>query len=114
MSLALYQPGDLVVVHFPFTDITSTKRRPALVISNEVINQTGDYLLMQVTSQVKHDGLSIPLLAANYSGAPLPLTSFVRIHKIFLLNESLIVRKVAATHIAFRDYAVSQLIKLIS
>lgn len=38
-----YQQGDIVVVDFPFTDVSQTKRRPALVLSNQTVNQTGDY-----------------------------------------------------------------------
>jgi len=46
MSMAQYQQGDIVTVDFPFTDISQTKRRPALVVSNEQVNETGDYLLV--------------------------------------------------------------------
>jgi mRNA interferase MazF len=91
--MALYQQGDIVVVNFPFTDVSQTKRRPALVISNDLVNQTGDYLLVQITSQIKTDGLSLSITTSDYVSKPLPLTSFVRIHKVFLLNESLIIRK---------------------
>jgi len=42
----LYAQGDIVVVSFPFTDISQTKKRPALVLSNHLVNQTGDYLLV--------------------------------------------------------------------
>ena len=48
-QMAFYKQGDIVSVNFPFTDISQTKRRPALVISNDLVNQTGDYLLAQIT-----------------------------------------------------------------
>lgn len=85
-----YSQGEIVVVNFPFTDISGTKKRPALILSNNTVNQTGDYLLVMITSQVKRDGLSIPITSADFKATPLPLTSFIRIHKVFLLNESLI------------------------
>jgi mRNA interferase MazF len=31
--MTLYNPGDVVLVRFPFTDSSSTKKRPALVVS---------------------------------------------------------------------------------
>jgi mRNA interferase MazF len=37
-----YQRGDIVSVLFPFTDVSQTQKRPALILSNPVINQTGD------------------------------------------------------------------------
>jgi len=41
------------------------KKRPALVISNSKVNKSGDLLLVQITSKVKHDGFSIPLNAED-------------------------------------------------
>lgn len=102
LSVPTYQQGDIVVVEFPFTDVSQTKKRPALVLSNQTINQTGDYLLIMVTSQIKYDGLSIPLSASDFVGGALPLASFVRVHKVFLLNESLIQRKFSAVTATFR------------
>ncbi len=75
MLNATYQQGDIVVVDFPFTDVSQTKKRPALVLSNQTINQTGDYLLVMITSQVKRDGLSIPITEVDYADRPLPLIS---------------------------------------
>jgi mRNA interferase MazF len=107
--MARFQQGDIVVVNFPFTDVSQTKRRPALVISNDLVNQTGDYLLVQITSQVKTDGLSLPIPTSDYTLKSLPLTSFVRIHKVFLLNESLIVRKETSVTASFLQRLVKAL-----
>ncbi len=56
-----FNKNDIVAVNFPFTDISKTKKRPALIISNQLVNNTGDYLLIQITSQIKHDGLSLAI-----------------------------------------------------
>ncbi|MGN6617936.1 MAG: type II toxin-antitoxin system PemK/MazF family toxin [Ilyomonas sp.] len=45
-----YKRGDIVWVKFPFSDASANKLRPALIISNNIVNQTGDYLLMQITT----------------------------------------------------------------
>jgi mRNA interferase MazF len=51
MALAF---GDVVVVPFPFTDQTATKRRPAVVVSSEAYNrERPDIILMALTSQVR-------------------------------------------------------------
>ena len=71
----------------------SGKKRPALVISNDKVNNTGDYLLMQITSKIKNDALSMEISDADYAHTPLPLKSFLRIHKIFILNEKFILSK---------------------
>lgn len=102
-SMALYQQGDVVIVNFPFSDLSQTKRRPVLVVSNNQVNRTGDYLLMQITSQVLNDGLSLPIEPSEYVANSLPLSSFVRLHKVFLLNESLILRKQIALKSSFHQ-----------
>jgi mRNA interferase MazF len=108
-----YQQGDIVVVDFPFTDGSQTKKRPALVLSNSTINQTGDYLLVMITSQVKYDGLSLPISVSDYIEQPLPLTSYVRFYKIFLLNESLILNRYSTVTASFRQIVADALAKLI-
>lgn len=95
--MTTYQQGAIVVVPFPFTDLSQRKRRPALVISNDAVNTTGDYLLAQITSRKKNDNLSVEITANDYAGNPLPAVSYVRTYKIFCLNESLIEKQVSAT-----------------
>ncbi|TDE11962.1 type II toxin-antitoxin system PemK/MazF family toxin [Dyadobacter psychrotolerans] len=112
--MALYKRGDIVAVQFPFTDISQTKKRPALVISNEIVNDTGDYLLVQITSQVKKDSLSIPINESDFEGNSLPLHSFLRIHKVFLLNESLIISKITSAKPSFLSLIITDFSKLIS
>ena len=40
-STTVYRRGDIVLVSFPFTDLTSSKRRPALIISPDSFNAAG-------------------------------------------------------------------------
>jgi mRNA interferase MazF len=46
--------GDIILVPFPFTDQSTTKKRPAVVISSEIYNtERPDLIIMAVTSQIK-------------------------------------------------------------
>jgi mRNA interferase MazF len=50
----MYQKGDIVLLPFPFTDLTATKTRPAVVVSVEAFQQgTGDFTIAMITS-VRH------------------------------------------------------------
>ncbi len=49
-----YDFGDIVLVPFPFTDQSTTKKRPAIVVSAEEYNrERPDIVLMAVTSQIR-------------------------------------------------------------
>lgn len=109
-----YNRGDIVIVGFPFSDLSRTKKRPALIISNDTVNNTGDYLMIQVTSKVRKDTLSIPINKNDFiNGKELPLQSYLRIHKIFLLNESLIISKNTAVNPVFLDLVIEKITEMI-
>ena len=56
-STTLYRRGDIVLVSFPFTDLSTSKRRPALVVSPDSFNQAmQDVVLAAITSQGAEDG----------------------------------------------------------
>jgi len=47
----MLKQGDIVLIPIPFTDLTSTKRRPVIVISNDTYNQTtADIVVVAMTS----------------------------------------------------------------
>ena len=49
-----FELGDVVLVPFPFTDQSTTKKRPAVVISSHAYNnERPDLIIMAVTSQIK-------------------------------------------------------------
>ncbi|MBN1926677.1 MAG: type II toxin-antitoxin system PemK/MazF family toxin [Prolixibacteraceae bacterium] len=110
-----YKKGDIVIIRFPFSDLSGTKRRPALIISNNKVNNTGDYLMVQVTSKIRNDIFSLPLEKADYiNDMELPLKSCVRLHKIFLLNENLIVSKNTAVNPGFIGLVIEKINELIA
>lgn len=108
-----FYPGDIVWVNFPFTDGSSSKIRPALVLSNTKVNKTGDYLLMQITSQLKNDDLSLRINTQHYRHKPLLIDSYLRLFKVFAINHSLIIRKETALKKDFRLKIVKKFTKLI-
>lgn len=90
-----FSKGDIVIIPVPFTDNKGNKLRPALVISNSMVHQTGDVMIVQITSQIKQDKLSIAITNADVTEA-LPVKSYIRIHKIFVLEQKLIKGKVSS------------------
>jgi len=87
--------GDIVIIPVPFTDNKGYKLRPAVVISNEKVHQTGDAMIVQITSKLKQDNLSISLTNDDVTES-LPVKSYIRFHKIFVLEQRLIKGKVSS------------------
>jgi len=79
--------GDVVLIPFPYSDLSQAKRRPALVIADVGI---GDFVLCQITSKSYADRLAIPLSESDFAEGGLKRESFVRIGKLFTANSSII------------------------
>ena len=79
--------GDVVVIPFPFSDLTSSKKRPSVVVSN--LKGT-DVILCQVTSSAKKDEYAIPLRKKDFSIGGLKVNSSIRTNKLFTAHKDLI------------------------
>lgn len=81
--------GDVVVTTFPFSDLSATKRRPALVLA-EV--EFGDLILCQITSKPYTSKTAVEINAADFAKGNLPVTSYARPDKLFTAEPTLIER----------------------
>ena len=108
-----YSRGEIVWIKFPFSDASATKLRPALILSNNLVNKTGDYLLMQITTKLRSDSLSLLIKENDFSGSPLLKQSELRLHKIFILNELLVAGGITNVSADFMKTVIAGLIKLI-
>lgn len=89
--MAKFITGNVVVVNFPYTDLSATKRRPALVIADGDYN---DLVLCQITSQKPKNNYYITLGKEDLDQGQLPVNpSFIRYRMLFTLNRRLIIRK---------------------
>jgi mRNA interferase MazF len=93
-----FAKGDIVIIPVPFTDNKGYKLRPAIVISNDTIHQIGDVMIVQITSKLKQDNLSISITNDDVT-ENLPVRSYIRAHKIFVLEKKLIKGKVSSLKI---------------
>ena len=109
--MAKFIKGDIVVIPFPFSDLSGNKRRPAFVIKDLPDN---DILLCQITSKSNKDNFSIPLLQSDFKNGMLPIESNVRVNKIFTADKKIIVRKAGTVHETYASQIIQRLIKLIS
>ncbi len=79
--------GDVVVVLFPFSDLSSAKKRPALVLATP---DGDDVILSQITSRLVSDRYSILIGEADFSSGSLRQESNVRPTRIFTADKRII------------------------
>jgi len=85
--MARFVKGDVVVLPFPFSDLTQTKRRPALVVAEA----GGDELLLcQITSQDVRDRRAVPLKSEDFQSGSLNKASNIRPNRIFTADRDII------------------------
>jgi mRNA interferase MazF len=78
----------VILVPFPFSDLSSTKVRPAVCLAD---GGRGDWVLCQITSSPYGDPLAEALTAPDFATGGLPVASFARPGKLFTANNSLMV-----------------------
>jgi len=84
--------GDIVLVKYPFTDLSGEKLRPALVILPE--DEEGDILLAFITSiAIKRNPFDILILK---DGTGLHKDSILRLKKIMAIHKSSVVGKIGS------------------
>jgi len=101
--------GEVVVIPFPFTDLTATKRRPALVVASL---KGDDLIVCQITSKAK-DNYSIYLSDNDFSKGRLPMDSFIRPNRLFTAHKDLIERKVGSLKKNKIDNVIAELCDLL-
>ena len=85
--------GDVVVLPFPFSDLSASKKRPALVIA---LLDGDDIILCQITSQARIDDYSVILNNSDFKQGSLNLTSIIKPNKLFTADKSIIQYKIGS------------------
>ena len=90
--MARFVKGDVVVVPFPFSDLTQTKRRPALVLAEL---QGDDLILCQITSRLITDQYAILIDNSDFSSGSLRQSSNLRPNRLFTADQQIILYRVS-------------------
>ncbi|MFN4145514.1 MAG: type II toxin-antitoxin system PemK/MazF family toxin [Runella sp.] len=85
--MATFVKGDIVVLPFPFSDLSASKRRPALVL---VDLEGDDIILCQITSKNTKDSYAITLDNSDLVNGFLSQISNVRPNRLFTADKKII------------------------
>lgn len=87
------EQGDILLVPIPFTDLSSQKRRPVIVISNNIYNQkTTDLIVVAMTSNPVEADYSFTITSDDLEKGTLNHPGKVRVDKIYTISKSIIVK----------------------
>jgi mRNA interferase MazF len=83
--------GEVVVVPFPFSNLTNSTKRPALVVA-ELLGD--DVILCQITTGNRPDGYSIPLSKSDFATGSIHLDSSIRPSRLFTADSNIIIKSI--------------------
>ncbi|MGO9569523.1 MAG: type II toxin-antitoxin system PemK/MazF family toxin [Desulfomonilaceae bacterium] len=102
--------GAVVLIPFPFSDLSQAKLRPAVVLAN---SGRGDWILCQVTSNPYGDAHSIEITDDSFDHGSLRVTSYARAGKLFTANQDLIVSQVAILNFSSLKSIIEAVIEIL-
>ena len=86
--------GDIVLIPVPFTDLTSQRRRPVIVVSNDSYNRnTADMLVVAMTSNPQPVEYSFTVTSADLAEGSLNHPGKVRVDRVYTLAQSIAVKR---------------------
>lgn len=103
--------GDVVIIPFPFSDLSNSKRRPALVIADL---KGDDVILTQITTANRSDGYSIFLKQSDFVAGGISQDSNIRPNRLFTADSNIILKKAGTISAAKIDEVVNQIIKIVT
>lgn len=109
--MARFVKGDVIVIPFPFSDLSESKRRPAFVLVDLPGN---DIILCQITNRFRKDKFSIELSQDDFANGGLPVLSYIRPNRIFTADKKIILRKAGTLKKIYAGVVLENVIRIIS
>jgi mRNA interferase MazF len=93
----MHKQGDIILIPIPYSDLSTTKKRPVLIISSDKYNElTDDYIVAAITSNVDDKAYAVTITNDDLSNGKLLRTSCIRADKLYTLSQSIAIRKFGA------------------
>lgn len=103
--------GDVVVIPFPFSDLSGSKRRPALVVA---ILPGDDVILCQITSQAVGNSYAIPVTTSDFADGGLRQDSNIRPDRIFTADSNIILYRAGGLSQSKLQEVVSGIVRIVT
>ncbi len=96
----MYEQREIVLLPFPYSDLTGSKQRPALIISNKKLNNSEDRICCLITSKKPDEGI---LIKNCLESGNLAFESWIKPQRIFTINKKIIRKKLGSINKEFYE-----------
>ncbi len=107
-----YLQGDIVIVPFPFTDLSYLKQRPVLILSKNP-TQSDDVITCGITSRMKDRKNAVMIFNADLIEGSIPINSAVKVDKLFTLDKKIIKNKIGRLNQQTFEKVKQEFLKLV-
>jgi len=108
--MARFVKGEVVVVPFPFSDLTQARRRPSLVVAEL---QGDDLVLCQITSQAIRDSYALSLESSDFASGSLNQPSNIRPNRLFTADSRIVLYSVGHLESAKLEAVVDKIVEIL-
>ena len=105
-----YSQQDIVLIPFPYSDLTGAKQRPALVLSNKLVKGE-DLICCLITSKKTEECITIE--QKDCEEGELPFSSFIKCYRLFTIHRRIIKKKMCKLNNKLFDKVVSELVQYV-
>jgi mRNA interferase MazF len=109
--LEKFVKGDVVILPFPFSDLSSSKKRPALVLADL---KGDDIILCQITSKNVRNSMAISLKSSDFIDGSLRQLSNIRPDRIFTADKNIVIYKAGRLNPSIINKVVKTVIEILT
>jgi len=84
--------GDILLVPIPFTDLSTHKQRPVVVISNDAYNRLTTDVVVAMTSNPARVDYSFVIASSDLQQGQLNHPGTIRVDKLYTLSQAIVTR----------------------
>ena len=103
----MFNQKEIVLIPFPYSDLSLSKKRPALIVSNEKINKMQDRICCLITTKFHKGDLEIE--NSFVEKGILPFQSFLKPHRIFTIHEGIIIKRLCKVNNQFHKLVIEKI-----
>lgn len=110
----MFKQGEIIIVPFPFSDLSSIKQRPVMILSKNIDNEkVEDVITCGITSNVKDSKYSVLIENKDLIDGKIPKPSRIKIDKLFTISQDIIKKKVGRVDKKTFEKVKSEFVKLV-